>query len=93
MTWFNDTPAGRLVKSFVKTFAAVVLGLFLADGADVLSVDASDLRTWAAAGLAAALPLAITALDPTDGRFGRGSEEDTVDTGIEPYVAEDYKGE
>jgi hypothetical protein len=61
-------------KSYLKVFAAVVLGLFLADGADVFAVDASDLRTWLAAGLAAVLPMVITLLDPKDHRFGRNAE-------------------
>lgn len=61
-------------KSYLKVFIAVVLGLFLADGADVFAVDASDLRTWLAAGIASVLPLVITALDPTDHRFGKNSE-------------------
>jgi len=61
-------------KSYLKVFAAVVLGLFLADGADVFAVDASDLRTWLAAGLAAVLPMLITVLDPKDHRFGRNAE-------------------
>lgn len=62
------------VKSYVKVFAAVVLGLFLADGADVFAVDMTDLRTWLAAGLSAVLPLVITALDPADHRWGKNSE-------------------
>ncbi len=62
------------LKSYAKVFAAVVLGLFLADGADVFSVDATDLRTWLAAGLAAVLPMIITVLDPQDHRFGRNAE-------------------
>lgn len=62
------------VKSYVKVFAAVVLGLFLADGADVFAVDAGDLRTWLAAGLAAVLPMIITVLDPKDRRFGKNAE-------------------
>lgn len=62
------------VKSYAKVFAAVVLGLFLADGADVFAVDAGDLRTWLAAGLAAVLPMIITVLDPKDHRFGRNAE-------------------
>jgi len=61
-------------KSYVKVFAAVVLGLFLADGADVFAVDAGDLRTWLAAGLAAVLPMVITVLDPKDRRFGKNAE-------------------
>lgn len=63
-----------LIKSYVKVFISVVLGLFLADGADVFSVDATDLRTWLAAGIASVLPLVITALDPTDTRWGKNSE-------------------
>ena len=62
------------LKSYAKVFAAVVLGLFLADGADVFAVDATDLRTWLAAGLAAVLPMIITVLDPKDHRFGRNAE-------------------
>lgn len=62
-----------LVKSYVKVFISVVLGLFLADGADVFSVDATDLRTWLAAGIASILPLVITALDPSDTRWGKNS--------------------
>lgn len=61
----------EIIKSYAKVFVAVVLGLFLADGADVFAVDASDLRTWLAAGLASVLPLIVTALDPSDNRFGR----------------------
>lgn len=62
-----------MVKSYVKVFVSVVLGLFLADGADVFAVDVTDLRTWLAAGVAAVVPLIITALDPTDTRFGKGA--------------------
>lgn len=64
-----------LVKSYVKVFISVVLGLFLADGADVFAVDAGDLRTWLAAGIASVLPLVITALDPSDTRWGKNSVE------------------
>jgi hypothetical protein len=61
------------LKSYAKVFAATVLSLFLADGADVVSVSLSDVRTWIAAGVASVLPLVITALDPSDDRFGRRS--------------------
>ena len=61
-------------KSYAKVFAAVVLGLFLADGADVFAVDATDLRTWLAAGIASVVPMIITALDPKDRRFGKNAE-------------------
>lgn len=62
-----------IIKSYLKVFASVVLGLFLADGADIFSVDATDLRTWLAAGIASVLPLVITALDPNDNRWGKNS--------------------
>lgn len=61
-------------KSYLKVFLSVVLGMFLADGADLFAVDAADLRTWLAAGLASVVPLVITALDPKDHRFGRNAE-------------------
>lgn len=64
-----------MAKSYIKVFISVVLGLFLADGADLFAVDATDLRTWLAAGVASVLPLVITALDPTDSRWGKNSAE------------------
>lgn len=73
MSWFNNTKTGRAVQSYVKVFLAVVLGLFLADGADVFSVSVTDLKTWLAAGVASVLPLIITVLNPGDKRFGKGS--------------------
>jgi hypothetical protein len=69
-----DSKWVTVLKSYVKVFVAVVLGLFLADGADVFAVDATDLKTWLAAGVASILPLLVTALDPSDNRFGRNSE-------------------
>jgi len=74
MNNFMESKIGKALFSYVKVFAAVVLGLFLADGADLFAVDAADLRTWLAAGVASVLPLVITAIDPTDHRFGRGSD-------------------
>ena len=68
------SPWAVALKSYLKVFLAVVLGLFLADGADVFAVEMSDIRAWVAAGLASVLPLLITALDPTDHRFGRKAE-------------------
>lgn len=68
------SPWAVALKSYLKVFLAVVLGLFLADGADVFAVDMSDIRSWLAVGLASVLPLIITALDPTDNRFGRKAE-------------------
>jgi hypothetical protein len=74
MNWLNNTALGRAVQSYVKVFVTVVLGLFLANGADVFAVDAGDLKTWLAAALASVLPLIITALNPKDSRFGKGTK-------------------
>jgi hypothetical protein len=68
--WLNGTGLGRAVQSYVKVFLTVVLGLFLADGANVFEIDASDVKLWLAAGLSSVLPLVLTALNPKDGRFG-----------------------
>ena len=60
----------KIIKSYVKVFAATFLSLFLVDGADVFAVDYSDMRLWLAAGVASVLPLIITALDSSDDRWG-----------------------
>jgi hypothetical protein len=69
-----DTKYVNLIKSYVKVFISVVLGMFLADGADVFAVDMTDLRSWLAAGLASVIPLVLTALDPSDHRWGKNAE-------------------
>jgi len=58
-------------KSWAKVWVATVLGMFLADGADVFAVDKSDIRLYLAAGASAVVPLIITWLDKNDARFGR----------------------
>lgn len=68
--WLNNTDAGRAVRSYVVSFVTVILGLFLADGADIFAVSSTDLKSWLAAGLAAVLPVIITALNPSDPRYG-----------------------
>lgn len=76
MNWLNNTPVGRAVQSYVKVFISVLLGLFLADGADVFSVSVTELQTWLSAAIASVLPLIITALNPNDTRFGKGSGQE-----------------
>lgn len=78
-TWLNETHVGQMVFSWLKVFAATILGLFLADGADVLDVDGSDLRSWLAAGVAATLPLIINAVNPKDYRYGVNADPEYVD--------------
>ena len=67
--WFATSP----VASWLRSFLAIVIAMFLADGADVFAVDATDLRAYAAAGLAATLPVVARALNPSDFEYGRGS--------------------
>lgn len=68
--WINNTDLGRAVRSYVVSFVTVVLGLFIADGADIFAVSATDLKSWLAAGLAAVLPVIVTALNKSDPRYG-----------------------
>lgn len=68
--WLNNTDTGRAVRSYVVSFVTVILGLFIADGADIFAVSTDDLRTWLAAGLAAVLPVIVTALNKSDPRYG-----------------------
>lgn len=68
--WINNTDLGRAVRSYVVSFVTVILGLFIADGADIFAVSTDDLRTWLAAGLAAVLPVVVTALNKSDPRYG-----------------------
>lgn len=63
--------SNKLLKSWVKVFAAALLTAFLADTTDVFSVDFSDIKVYIAAGVAAVGPLVVTWLDPTDDRAGR----------------------
>lgn len=62
-----------MLKSWLKVFAATILAMFIADGADVFGVSTDDLRGYLAAGVASVLPLVVTWLDPTDSRWGRRS--------------------
>lgn len=67
--WFARSP----IASAARTFVAIIIAMFIADGADVFAVDATDIRTWIAAGFAAVLPALVRYLNPADPAFGRGS--------------------
>lgn len=69
--WFATSP----IASMLRTFAAIVIAMFIADGADVFAVDATDLRTWLAAAFAATLPTLVRALNPSDAAFGAGTHK------------------
>lgn len=92
-TWLNESEIGQAVFSYIKVFVAVVLGLFMADGADIFAVDSTDLRTWLAAGLAAVLPVLVNALNHNDGRYGTGASEAVAEVEVEVFNEEEYQGE
>ncbi len=71
--WFATSP----IASWLRTFVAIVVAMFIADGADVFAVDATDLRAFLAAGFAATLPAVVRYLNPSDVEFGRGAIEFT----------------
>lgn len=67
--WFATSP----IASWLRTFVAIVIAMFVADGADIFAVELSDLRAWLAAAFAATLPVIVRYLNPMDAEFGRGS--------------------
>jgi len=71
--WFATSP----IASWLRTFVAIVVAMFIADGADVFAVDATELRAFLAAGFAATLPAVVRYLNPSDVEFGRGAIEFT----------------
>jgi hypothetical protein len=73
--WINNTDTGRALRSYAVSFVTVILGLFIADGADIFAVSADDLRVWVAAGMAAVLPVVVTALNKSDPRYGLKNDE------------------
>lgn len=72
--WLNENPTGKMVFSWVKVFCAMVIMLFVADGADVFSVSVTDLQTWVAVTLSSLLPMVANWLNPNYERYGRGVE-------------------
>lgn len=72
--WLNSPGAGSAVFSWIKVFAATVLTLFLADGADIFAVSVDDARLWLAAAVAAVLPLVVNYINPRDNRYGSAEE-------------------
>lgn len=69
--WFASSP----IASWLRTFVAIILTLFIADGADIFGIDATDLRGYFAAALVATLPVVVRWLNPSDPEFGRGAIE------------------
>lgn len=67
---FLDWLASSPLASFVKIFAAGVLGWF------VVNMDSLNVHPAVAIGLASALPVVINWLNPSDVRYGNEGELD-----------------
>ena len=63
------------LRDALITGGVVVLSAFLAAGADLFSVTWDDARLYLAAGLAAVIRTALTALDPKQTAYGKGSQD------------------
>lgn len=59
-------------KGLIALFAVTVLGGLMSSGKDVFNVAFSDWKVYVAAGIAAIIPVVITALNPKDTRYGFG---------------------
>ncbi len=73
---FQEWFATSMIASWLRVFVAVIVAMFIADGADIFAVDATDLRAWLAAAFASTLPLVLRFLNPSDVEFGYGSKTD-----------------
>jgi len=61
------------IQTVLKTFLAAIIGMLIANGADVLSFNKwDDWRPYVAAGIAAVLAWAYSYLNPHDSRYGVG---------------------
>ena len=61
------------IQTVLKTFLAAIIGMLIANGADVLSFNKwDDWRPYVAAGIAAVLAWAYSYLNPQDSRYGVG---------------------
>jgi hypothetical protein len=70
---FQEWLATSPLASMLRTFAAIVVAMFIADGADLWSVEAADLRTWVSVAFASSLPVIVRWLNPADSAYGHGA--------------------
>ena len=60
-----------IVQEYVRVFLATSLALFLANGADISTLNLDNAKLYINAGIAAVLPIILRALNPNDGEFGK----------------------
>lgn len=67
-----------MVGSWLKVFTSAVLAeyyIMLNNGVDILKWDITTVKALLLAGAVAVLPVIINALNPTDTRYGAGSQK------------------
>jgi hypothetical protein len=69
--WFAKSP----MASFFRTFAAVMLGLAVADWATAAQIGFANWRIWLLGALVAVVPVIARALNLDDTAFGSGKEK------------------
>ena len=64
------------IQTLLKTFFGALIGLLIANGADVLKLNSwSSWHPYVAAGIGAVLAWAYTFLSPADTRYGVGAAQ------------------
>lgn len=73
---------GTYLRALSAIFLTAAIGAFLDSKQDIFAVDLTDLKTYIAAGVAAAIPVALRWLNPNDPVYGLaydGTDEDDED--------------
>jgi hypothetical protein len=67
-----STQTKNFLLSYGRSFLAAALAIWLANGADVWTLDLEGIKSMVNAGIAAVLPPLLRALNPEDPSFGKG---------------------
>ena len=73
---------GTYARALAAIFLTAGIGSFLDSKQDIFAVDLTDLKTYIAAGVAAAIPVLLRWLNPSDPSYGLaydGTDEDDED--------------
>jgi hypothetical protein len=78
MNEITKSMGGTYVRALLAIITATALGAYLDSGKDIFSVSLDDWKTYAAAGIAAAVPVVIRWLNINDTAYGliKATEED-----------------
>lgn len=74
----------NIIKSYAKTLLASLVAIYTASGTNLTNVTLDDAKTWLTAAVASTLPVIITALDPTDPRWGIVRQPKQLEIPLEP---------